>query len=315
MAATLNSKPFSVASVTVAFNGAAQLPGHLDALRRQTLSLDEIVVVDNASQDGTVAMLSSNYPGVKLLRLGENTGVGGGFAAGIEYAAQKHDWIWLFDQDSRPASDCLEQLQEALTSDPEPSSIAVLAPVCVHPKNGMTYTGVSWRGGRLLPERTDPGKPITFVDSVISSGSLIRRDAILEAGLPRSDFFMDFVDHEHCLRLRRKGFRIGVVNRAILHHALGDSAKFNIFGWTKFWTDHAPWREYYMTRNHIFTVWNYYPQWRARSATTLRLARHAAGILIFGKEKLACLRAMHEGWIDGRAGKLGVRARTPDLSI
>ena len=67
----------SVASVTVATNAAHLLPRQLDALKRQSRKLDEIVVVDNASTDDTVDMLASQYPEVKVLRLPENGGVGG----------------------------------------------------------------------------------------------------------------------------------------------------------------------------------------------------------------------------------------------
>src|SRR3974377_445915 len=59
----------SVASVTVAYNAAKVLPRQIDALRRQTRALQEIIVVDNASSDGTDAMLAERYPQVTLLQM------------------------------------------------------------------------------------------------------------------------------------------------------------------------------------------------------------------------------------------------------
>jgi hypothetical protein len=87
----------------------------------------------------------------------------------------------------------------------------------------------------------------------------------------------------------------------------GDPSKFKILGRTKYWTDHVPWREYYMTRNEIFTIWTYYPKWSTKGFTLYRLARHALDLLLFGKRKRACFRMMYRGFLDGRAGRLGIR--------
>jgi len=309
--AGLVRRPLSIASVTVLYNGARVLRRHLDSLKEQSRKIDEIIVVNNASNDESLELLAQFYPEVKVLDLSRNSGVGGGLAAGLDYAAmvKKHDWVWLFDQDSVPSRDGLELLLAARgrLDDPE-ENVAILSSVCVHPETKMTCPGLSWRGGLLLPVREeDEARPVTFVDSVITSGSLIRRSAVEAVGLPRSDFFMDFVDYEHCLRLRRHGFRIAVVHESVNHHTLGDPKKFNVLGRAKYWPDHVPWREYYMTRNEIFTIWQYYPQWKIKGLTLYRLARHALVLLLFGERKLACLAMMWRGYRDGRVGRLGIR--------
>ncbi|MGC1373946.1 MAG: hypothetical protein WA824_17560, partial [Candidatus Sulfotelmatobacter sp.] len=158
-----------------------------------------------------------------------------------------------------------------------------------------------------VPAQADPGQPISFVDLVISSGSLIRRNAIEAVGLPRADFFMDFVDYEHCLRLRRHGFKIAVVQDSHLKHVLGDPSKFEFLGKTKYWSDHAPWRCYYMVRNEVFTIWEYYPEWRNKGFLLWRLVRNAISLALFGKRKLACMGMMWRGFRDGRSGRLGIR--------
>lgn len=158
-----------------------------------------------------------------------------------------------------------------------------------------------------MPTPGDPSQPITFVDCVISSGSLVRREAVEAVGMPRVDFFMDFVDYEYCLRLRRNGFRIAVVRDSILDHEIGEQTSFNILGRKKFWADHAPWREYYMARNETFTIWQHYPQLTIKAFVVYKFAHHALGIVLLGKQKLACLKMMCRGFLDGRAGKLGIR--------
>lgn len=301
---------FSIASVTVAYNGASVLARHLDALYCQTKELDEVIVVNNASTDDSLKLLAKEYPQVTILDLAKNVGVGGGYAAGLAYAAlqKKHDWVWLFDQDSIPAKTCLEDLLNAAQHVGDSAeSVAILAPVCVHTGTKMPYPGHLWKRGRMVPTLGNPSQPISFVDFVISSGSLIRREAIEAVGLPRADFFMDFVDYEHCMRLRRRGFKIGVVRDARLDHVLGDPSKFKFFGRTKYWSDHAPWRCYYMVRNQVFTVWEYYPEWRNKGFLLCRLGHYALSLSLFGKQKLACLRMMWRGFLDGRSGKLGIR--------
>ncbi len=304
------TKTCSVASITVATNAAHILPRQLDALKQQSRKLDEIIVVDNASSDGTRDMLSSEYPEVKVLSLPENGGVGGGYAAGLKYAAitKKYSWAWLLDDDSVPPPDSLQKLFEGLQYlDDGTNSTAILAPLCVDSKTSMSYPGLSWRGGRLVPNPGDPSQPLTFVDSVISSGSLVRREAVEAVGLPRVDFFMDFVDYEYCLRLRRQGFRIAVVRDSILDHEIGAQTTFSILGRKKFWADHAPWREYYMARNETYTIWRDYSQLITKAFVVYKFAHHALGIVLFGKQKLACLRMMCRGFRDGRAGRLGIR--------
>jgi rhamnosyltransferase len=304
------TNPTLIASVTVAYNGASVLRQHLESLKQQTRKLDEIVVVDNSSTDATLHLLASEYPEVTVLHLPANGGVGGGLAAGLAYAAleKKCDWVWLFDQDSVPAPHALERLLSGLQHlNDAKESTAILAPVCRNTNTGMTYPALSWRGSRFVTVPFSLNLPITFVDMVISSGSLMRREAIAEAGLPRKDFFMDFVDYEHCLRLRRHGFRIAVVRDSTVEHAIGAPTTFNILGRDKSWADHAPWREYYMARNEVFTIWQYRPKLATKAFVLYRLAYHALGILLFGRQKLECLRMIWRGVLDGRAGRLGIR--------
>jgi GT2 family glycosyltransferase len=93
---------YSVASVTVAYNGSSILPRQIDALKKQTRKLDEIVVVDNASSDDTLKLLAAQYPEVTVISLPQNIGVGGGYSSGLSRTVEKHDWIWLLDGDSAP---------------------------------------------------------------------------------------------------------------------------------------------------------------------------------------------------------------------
>jgi rhamnosyltransferase len=300
----------SIASVTVAYNGESLLARHLDALLGQSRPLDKIIVVNNASTDGTLRLLAERYPQVTVLDLPTNTGVGGGYASGLSFAMEKknHDWVWLFDQDSAPGQDCLERLIKGLESlGDRAENVAVLAPVCIHPETGLSYPGLLWRDGWQKPTEESSSPPMWFVDAVISSGTLVRSEAVKLAGLPRADFFIDYVDFEYCLRLRRHGYDIVVVRDSLLHHQVGEPRQVKFAGFSLAWADHVPWREYYLTRNEIFTLRAYCPTWGARFSVARRLLRHGVSILLFGSEKVACLKMIYLGVLDGRAGRLGIR--------
>ena len=142
----------SIASVTVAYNGAHVLERHLEALKRQSHDISEIIVVNNASSDGTTELLATKFPEITVLNLSENAGVGGGLAAGLEYAAvtKEYDWVWLFDQDSVPAHNALELLLAGLQHvNTVTARVAVLAPVCEN-ETRTTYSGLRWQNGRMV---------------------------------------------------------------------------------------------------------------------------------------------------------------------
>jgi rhamnosyltransferase len=302
----------SVASVTVAYNAAAVLSRQLDALLRQTRPLQEIVVVDNGSTDGTDALLAERYPQVTVLRLPENLGIGAGLAAGLTYAAleKRHDWVLTFDHDSVPNQDALEALLKGTASIGNiDGEVGIAAAMPVHLETGICYPPMFWRDGYVQPTAEQIQQPIWFPDLVISSGSMVRRDVVEKIGLPRTDLFMSFVDFEYCLRARSHGYRIAVVTGSQFAHEMGNAREVRLPGYSHLWPDRAPWGEYYISRNITYAAWWLYPSSRTKRFALRHLARHAGGIIFFGSNKLACLRKMAQGFWDGRRASLGIRFR------
>jgi GT2 family glycosyltransferase len=314
---TLLSSPrgVSIASVTTAYNSAQELVQHLEALLQQKRPLQEIIVVDNASTDETSSLIAVRYPHVTLLRMAENQGTGGALATGLAYAAleKKHDWIWMFDQDSVPGSDALKlMLDEARHLDSASSEIGVLATLPVNPNMEVSSTPWLWRNRFVKPPAEFLNSPILYADMVITSGSMVRREVIEKIGLPRSDFFIDFVDYEYCLRARSHGYKIVVITRAKLHHQVGKARTLRfLLGRKHLWSEHRPFREYYYSRNITYSVWWLYPSLPAKGFLLLHLMRHGISVLLIGSEKLDCLKKMVQGFWDGRRASLGIRFR-PD---
>jgi GT2 family glycosyltransferase len=298
--------------MTVAHNEGHVLPRQLEALLRQTRPLDEIIVVDNSSTDGTCALLADRYPQVTVLKMSENLGAAGALAKGLAYAAleKRHDWILTLDADSMPGDEIIETLLTGIESLAHGNGeVGIVAPLPIHRETGACYPPLLWREGFVKPSADLLHQAIWFVDLVYSSGCMVRREVVESIGLPRADFFMDFFDFEYCLRARSHGYKIAVITRAQLGHEVGKARHVHLNGWSRLWPGYAPWREYYVSRNITYVAWWLYPSHRTKAFVMRHLARHAGGVLLFSSHKLACLKRMGQGFWDGRRARLGVRFR------
>ena len=299
----------SVASITTAYNAMKVLPRQIDALMRQTRPLQEIVVIDNGSTDGTIAMLAERYPHVTVVKMKSNAGAAGAWAAGLTYAAleRKHDWIWNFDDDSVPGESALENLLTSSFGTADDPTVGMLVPLPVHEASGTTYPPLLWREGLTRASEKMMQQPVWFADVAVASGCMVRREAVEAAGLPRADFFMDFFDFEYCLRIRSHQFKIAVVNECAFAHELGETKTIFVAGYRHVWPEHAPWREYYMSRNITYSVFRLYPTAKTKRFLARYLIRHAGGIVLFGSHKIVCLKRLIQGVFDGWKGRLGKR--------
>src|SRR5438034_11747366 len=99
------------------FNDADIIDRTIESVRRQTQSVDEILVVDNASTDGTLDQPA--LTNCTILRHSENQGTSGAVYSGFRYAFDHdYDWLWVFDADSAPEPNALEKLLTLYASFP-----------------------------------------------------------------------------------------------------------------------------------------------------------------------------------------------------
>ena len=192
----------TVCAVVVTYNRLELLTRCLDHLERQARPPDAILVVDNASTDGTEEMLARR-PGVEVMRLERNLGGAGGFERGLEAAhAKGFDWLWLLDDDTLPEERCLEALLAGAQRAPSPPSV-------------MTSV-VRWRDGSLHPMnrpwlRIAPrgryaeavGAGLAPIRAATFVSTMVHRDAVARHGLPPGHYFVWLDDIQYTARILR----------------------------------------------------------------------------------------------------------------
>lgn len=209
----------SVFAIVVTYNRRALLKECLGALAQQTRAPERIVVVDNASTDGTADMVRSEHPEVELLALATNQGGAGGFHEGLKAAhAAGADWIWLMDDDTIPTPDALAQLlraPEAMDGLPTPALLAskvIWTDGSLHPMNHPGFERDRTERFVLSCEHGFlPIRASTFVSL------LVHRGAIDEHGLPHKHFFIWSDDIEYTARITRRRAGYLVPDSVVLH--------------------------------------------------------------------------------------------------
>ena len=213
--------PRSPAVVIPCWNGRRWLDGCLESVLAQTRRPDEVIVVDNGSQDGSPDHVRERFPGVRVLELGRNTGFAG--AANVGLHAARSDAVALVNQDVRLEPDWLERACTALDAAPRAASVATkmldLGDRTLIYDTGdiLRRDGACEQRGRF--ERDDgrfdqPGD----VFGACAGAALYRREPVLELGGFEERFFLYIEDADLALRLRLAGWTC-VYEPAVALHA------------------------------------------------------------------------------------------------
>ena len=266
-----------------------------------------VLVVDNASSDNTLSVLHGIEDArLQVLPMQVNAGLGAAYNAGIAKAASLGaKWLFVLDQDSLVASECLERLiqtaGEMLRNDEPVAAVAPTIRSRYFPE--IIHYPLKWNGKQLISCCAMPGdhcRPVR-VDSPISSGTLYRVEALAAIQGFRESYFIDFIDHECHLRLIRAGYSLWWEPRAVVYHRLGSIQRMTASG---FWIEHPAYRYYYMARN---MTEGYY---RLGGLSALmcfwwEAARHMKRLCINGRNPVASICYIIRGCCDAVIGKSG----------
>jgi rhamnopyranosyl-N-acetylglucosaminyl-diphospho-decaprenol beta-1,3/1,4-galactofuranosyltransferase len=294
-----------VCAIVVTYNRPGLLRACLVALQGQTRPVDTLLVVDNASTDGTRAMLRADFPAAAtVLALPTNVGGAGGFHAGMKWAyAQGYDWLWITDDDARPAPDCLERLLAHARPD------AVLVPP-MEDRDGHPHGVAVWRGRPVWADAATLGGTGAVRGDFLFPfvGPLIARGVVAQVGLPRRDFFVWFEDYEYSLRIldRTTAAIILVPEARVFHEFGGGSREIRFLWWRRLRSEQPPWKTYYAARNRYVLT-----RARRKPGELLlyfldQLGRLGVDIA-YGPERWERARLRLRGLRDGIVGRLGKR--------
>jgi len=247
--------------VVVTWNRRTLLDRIVRAIQAQTRLPDELVVVDNASTDGSVDMVKAmdGPVPIRVVALPTNTGGAGGFHAGLEAALDDAaDLVWLMDDDGLPPADCLERLLE------HDGELDFWGPAVVAEQDHTRLCFPIRLPGRaqVVHDLADVERAATdgVIDGVVIpfNGVLVTRDLVERIGLPRQEFFIWGDDVEYLWRAKGAGARVGtVVGSHFLHPATDDLGTPMAFGRTTY--NHSPsdLKHYCLVRNNITNLRQY----------------------------------------------------------
>jgi rhamnopyranosyl-N-acetylglucosaminyl-diphospho-decaprenol beta-1,3/1,4-galactofuranosyltransferase len=222
-----------VCAIVVTYNRLETLKTAIAHILAQEVLPTEIVIVDNNSTDGTREYLQSldGQNSMHCIFMESNTGSAGAIARGMTYGLSQNtlDYFWILDDDTFYAPNALKDLIENI----EQTQFVMLG---LHGANFKMGTKV----------HADPNVKLQEVDYTMIDGAIIKAEVVKKVGPLCEEFFMMCDDHEYSIRIRKNGFRIGVLkNGADNRQLLGGGGQF---------TNATLWRNYYSARNHTFII-------------------------------------------------------------
>jgi FkbM family methyltransferase len=295
-----------VAVVVLSYNGCDLTLACIESLRAGDWPETEIVVVDNASEDDSVAAIRREAPEVTLIENNANLGFPGGCNVGIRHALERGcDYLLLVKNDATVAPDCIRRLIEAAQ---EEGAARILCPLVYdanHPDR-IWYAGSEWNPARIYNcgyqgrgER-DVGQFDGVRPTGVATGAavLIAREVFERIGLLDEALFLQAQDVEFSARATAAGFGISVVSEAkVWHHVSAASGG-----------EFSPLAAYYCLRNGLHISREY-----QRFGSARRAAYEAGFVGVFlaharrSDRKLESVRAVLRGWRDYHLGRLGNR--------
>jgi GT2 family glycosyltransferase len=294
--------PSGVAVVIVNYNGERLLPGTLAALAAQTLAPDEIVVADNGSRDGSLALLRARHPGVGVLALGRNLGFAGGANRGVR--ATSAPWVCVLNSDATPAPDWLAQLTAAPRDERTWSlgSVLVSAATGLIESAGDQYhrAGYAYKLLRERPLADLPAAPYR-VFAAPGAAPVFRRDVFDELGGYEERFFLYYEDVDLAFRAVLAGYHALLVPAARVTHLLGATTRSLARG------------RFYVSRNSVWCAVRCLPDAAARPlmrrwALELRTNRPRRNAPVEIAGRLAALAGLPRVLRERRAIQAGRRA-------
>jgi N-acetylglucosaminyl-diphospho-decaprenol L-rhamnosyltransferase len=199
----------------------------------------EIIVVDNASHDDSVAMLRATFPEAQVIANTANRGFTGGNNQGL--AAATGDFLLLLNPDTEVVADALPRMVEYIRSHPD---VGMAGPQLLNPDGSVQssrrrlptlpvlFLESTWLE-KLAPRKLlryyyaqeQPDDLVQDVDWITGAAMLTRREAVAQVGGMDEGFFMYSEELDWCRRIREAGWRVVYFPEARIVHHEGKSSE------------------------------------------------------------------------------------------
>ncbi len=221
-----------IALVLCCFNKKEDAINAIESIFKSTIQNFDLIVVDNASTDGTAEFLAEKYGEKIILIVNEvNSGAGGGFNTGLRYALDKgYKYSMTVDHDVIFMEDTIEILYDFLE---KTSDVAIAGSKFCHMDRPNI---IQWIGGDIDFEKfrcnndygdlTD-GEAIPqlyYCDVAILGASMVRNEYLRKVGLLDECYFIYSEDIDWCLRFKKQGYKIAICTKSKVLHKFSMSA-------------------------------------------------------------------------------------------
>jgi len=229
-----------VSIVSICWNRKADISESLRRIRDIDYPNLEVIVVDNASTDGTPAMIKSDFPEVRLFQMPENCGIAA-YNAGFKNARGKY--IVILDDDSFPHRDSLKRMVKKFESD------ASLGLVAFDVRNFYNYDDVKNETIEEAGENRETAAAAKdYLLAFNGAGAGVRRDVLEQAGFYPEEFFLYWNEQDTAFRILDMGYGIQFFSDIVAYHKFSPVNRSS---------RRAP---FFYTRNAFWLIWkNYSP--------------------------------------------------------
>jgi rhamnosyltransferase len=270
---------------------------------------DRLLAIDNSPLPDARAAKVLGEAGITLLHHGNRDGIAGAFNRGLSALFdQEADAVALFDQDSEAPAGYFEVMRDRCAS---MIGQAFLAGPRIFDENDQ----------RFLPELKTSGLTVErlaiHADAalqrcafLISSGSVISREAYARLGRFDETLFIDHVDTEYCLRALLSNVPVYVVPSLVLLHRIGSRRRHKLGPLELTTMNHPGFRRYYSARNAMQLALQYGLRLPVAIVPNVLTLWQIMQIVLLEKDKLAKLNAIAWGLFDGLFGRMGPLERT-----
>jgi rhamnosyltransferase len=249
--------------------------------------IDRLYIIDNTEGKDNKSRIPKNKK-IKYFFKNENIGVASALNIGARLAIkEKYKYLLTMDQDTTFKPGVMNKLKDAINKF-DMNDIAIVTP---------------WHNTKMHIK--DINVEYDYPTEIVTSGNILNLDIYQKLGGFKDWMFIDGIDLEYCLNLRKNGYKILRVVHARIDHELGDIKYRYLFGKEFISNNYSPIRRYYIMRNnhYIFDMYKDFDPstcWRI-----LEQKPSMEAILLFEKDKYRKLRNYIRGYNDYKKGIKG----------